>query len=254
MANEPDTTARIRSRLYVEDDLRAGETLSIETRAAHHLLHVLRLKSGDVVALFNGRDGEFTARLEVSGKSKALAHVGEQLRAQTPHPDLVYAFAPLKQARLDYMVQKAVEMGAGTLQPVFTERTQVPRLKLERIVANAREAAEQCGALSLPEIAEPLKLTPFLEDWNQDRVLIFCDEAADAASPVATLQALVGRRLGVLIGPEGGFTPKEREMLLARKNCLPISLGPRILRADTAAVAALALVQTLTSVPTQKGV
>jgi 16S rRNA (uracil1498-N3)-methyltransferase len=169
--------------------------------------------------------------------------IEERIREQTPLPDLHYLFAPLKHARLDYMVQKAVEMGAGKLRPVLTQFTQVHRVNLERMRANAIEAAEQCGILAIPEIETPRRLADVLADWDPARRLIFCDEAAPVTSPTETLAKLERGPAALLIGPEGGFSEEERADLLNRPYVIALSLGPRILRADTAAVAALALVQ-----------
>src|SRR3954470_5570915 len=167
-----------------------------------------------------------------------------QTRPQNRLPDLTYAFAPLKHARLDYMVQKAVEMGASRLQPVLTRFTQVTRVNSERMRANVIEAAEQCGILSIATVDEPVSLDRWLVDRDRERLLIFCDEAADIAGPVAALQAEANSSgIDVLVGPEGGFAEEERNLLLRQPRTLRLSLGPRILRADTAAVAALALVQ-----------
>lgn len=191
--------------------------------------------------LFNGRDGEWLCELEPAGRKKARLKCLRQTRPQPEPNPLTYLFAPLKQARLDYMVQKAVEMGAGKLQPVLTQHTQVRKLNPDRMRANAIEAAEQCGILCLPEIGELMPLDQLLAQWNADHPLIFCDEHAgggDAGSLPPALQAL-----GVLVGPEGGFSAKERETLGKCSFVRAVSLGPRILRADTAAVAILALVQ-----------
>lgn len=210
---------------------------------ANYLLNVLRLREGDGVLVFNGRDGEWLAEIVPEGRKQASLRPKKQVRPQTPIPDLHYLFAPLKHARLDYMAQKAVEMGAGLLQPVLTRRTQVSRLNLDRLQANAIEAAEQCGILTLPEIRPELGLDAALAALSPERLLIFCDEEMTAASPVDALAAQAPAPLALLIGPEGGFDEGERRTILARPNTLRISLGPRILRADTAAVAALALVQ-----------
>jgi 16S rRNA (uracil1498-N3)-methyltransferase len=166
------------------------------------------------------------------------------MREQTAAPDLHYLFAPLKQARLDYMVQKAVEMGVGRLRPVLTQHTQVSRVNLERMEANAIEAAEQCGILSIPAIEPPVKLSEALENWDASRRLIFCDEGASLSDPAQALMKADPGPAALLIGPEGGFSPAERAKLLALPFVTQLSLGPRILRADTAAVAALALMQT----------
>jgi 16S rRNA (uracil1498-N3)-methyltransferase len=230
-------------RLYVPDDLAEGRAIEPRPPQTHYLLNVLRLGDGAEILLFNGRDGEWRATLAQAGRKKARLTPGEQTRPQPPLPDLLYCFAPLKQGRLDYLVQKAVEMGAGALQPVLTQHTQVTKLGIERLQANAIEAAEQCGILAIPPVYEPVKLERLLAEWEGGRRLIFCDEDAGTNNPLPVLQAIEERRLGLLIGPEGGFSDTERRELCALPFVTAIPLGPRILRADTAAVAALALVQ-----------
>jgi 16S rRNA (uracil1498-N3)-methyltransferase len=228
-------------RLYVDAPLGGGQDVVFDRGQANYLRNVLRLQQGDAVLLFNGRDGEWQARLSGSGRRELTAAVGERLREQPPAPDLHFLFAPLKHARLDYLVQKAVEMGASRLQPVMTRHTQVARVNLERMCANVVEAAQQCGVLALPEVAEPVAFAAAIAD--QGRLLVFCDEDAEVKDPVAALTAAPGTLpLAVLVGPEGGFAEDERQALLKRGNVVRISLGPRILRADTAAVAALTLV------------
>ncbi len=194
--------------------------------------------------MFNGRDGEWRAAIEGRKRPDGLTIVA-RTRPQDRLPDIAYVFAPLKHARLDYMVQKAVEMGASALQPVLTRHTQVSRVNIERMRANVIEAAEQCGILSLAEVAEPVALDRFLEKRETSRLLVFCDEAADIGNPIEALQQGLSATEGidVLIGPEGGFAEEERALLLRQPRTLRLSLGPRILRADTAGVAALALVQ-----------
>ena len=232
-------------RLFVDAPLTKSARIALSREQANYLLNVLRLDAGDSVIVFNGRDGEWRAVLADTGRKSASLDVEEILRGQEAGPDLDYLFAPLKHARLDYMVQKAVEMGAARLRPVLTRRTQAHRVNLERMRANVIEAAEQCGILTLPEIEKPLALEKMLAQWPQDRLLVFCDEDAPMADPVAALRsrAQAGAPIAVLIGPEGGFDPAERAMLMKMEQTLAISLGPRILRADTAAVAALAVVQ-----------
>jgi len=230
-------------RLFVEHELGAGRRIELDRDQAHYLRHVLRLADGALIAAFDGRNGEWLARLVGQGRRGTALDLVEQLRPQTPQGDLDLLFAPLKHARLDYMVQKAVEMGASRLAPVVTRHTQVARLNLDRMRANAIEAAEQCGILSLPVIAPPLPLLEAMAALPPDRALIFCDEAAGQEGPIAALEALRRGPLAVLIGPEGGFADEERRALLGRPGTLRLSLGPRIMRADTAAVAALALVQ-----------
>lgn len=232
-------------RLFIEAALAEGGRIALDRGQANYLLNVLRLRAGDNVLLFNGRDGEWRAEVSVEGRKSAGLTAREQVRPQTHAPDLLYLFAPLKHARLDYMVQKAVELGASALKPVLTRRTQPSRVNRERMRANAVEAAEQCGILHLPEILPEEPLEPALAALEPDRLLVFCDEDAPVRDPLRTLLDAKAHdpKLAVLIGPEGGFAPEERERLLARDRILRLSLGPRILRADTAAVAALALVQ-----------
>jgi 16S rRNA (uracil1498-N3)-methyltransferase len=236
-------------RLFVDAPLAAGAVLALERDQANYLLNVLRLQPGSAVLVFNGRDGEWRAVLDAAGRKAAHLTLAEQLRAQAAPYDLHYLFAPLKHARLDYMVQKAVEMGASRLAPVITRHTQAERVNLARMRANAIEAAEQCGILSIPDIAEPVKLDTLIRAWTPDRLLVFCDEDADVTDPVVALAAARGGGIAgalpvsVLVGPEGGFAAEERAALGQLPNVVRLALGPRILRADTAAVAALSLVQ-----------
>ena len=232
-------------RLYVQSDLRAGGVLSLEQSQRNYICNVLRLKEGDAVLVFNGRDGEWRAHVAAgAGRKQVALDLVEQVRGQIKHGDLHYLFAPLKHARLDYMVQKAVEMGASALRPVITRRTQAARINIERLHANAIEAAEQCGILAVPEIVAPEPLEASLRHWQLDRVLVFCDEDVAVTSTMSDLRSVArGSPLAVLIGPEGGFDPVERAALLGMPAVVRLSLGPRILRADTAAVAALAIVQ-----------
>jgi len=238
-------------RLYVDAPLSQGERVAPPPPAQNYLLNVLRLRAGDAILLFNGRDGEWRARLEMASKRTAVLAVEAQTRTQDKGGAVDYVFAPLKHARLDYMAQKAVEMGASRLVPVLTQRSQIRSVNIERLRANAIEAAEQCGILSLPEISAPQTLDDFLANLPVERLLIFCDEDAPLADPIAALNSVRARNpqdsaaaaLSVLIGPEGGFDEAEREKILRRPNVLRLSLGPRVLRADTAAVAALTLAQ-----------
>ncbi len=235
-------------RLYVDAALEEGASVVVSPAQAHYLGNVLRLKTGDGVLVFNGRDGEWRGVLAGAGTRRLTLALAERTRAQESARDLHYLFAPLKHARLDYMAQKAVEMGASRLQPVLTRHGQVARVSLERMRANAVEAAEQCGIMTLPEIRPPLALQQAIAALEPERVLVFCDEAAEVKDPIAALaQARSGAQgeplaLAVLIGPEGGFAAEERAALLGVPNAVRLSLGPRVLRADTAAVAALALV------------
>jgi 16S rRNA (uracil1498-N3)-methyltransferase len=230
-------------RLFVASPLSAGARLDIERSQANYLLNVLRMGAGDPILVFNGTDGEWRARIETAGKKSCALAVDAQTRPQTAPPDIDYLFAPLKHARLDYIVQKAVEMGVARLRPVLTRHTQAARVNLERMEANAVEAAEQCGVLTVPKVMEPEKLDAVLAQWDPARRLIVCDEGAPTASPLTTLAEVPPGPLAILIGPEGGFAPEERQRFTAAPFATIVSLGPRILRADTAGVAALALIQ-----------
>jgi len=231
-------------RLHVEAPLNEGAEIALTKPQAHHLINVLRLKTGAQILLFNGRDGEWLAQLINVDKRGARAQCESQIRPQPPAPQLIYCFAPLKSARLDYMVQKAVEMGAGVLQPVITQFTHNTQLNPAKIQASVIEAAQQCGLLTLPTISPTLKLTKLLETWQHERHLVFCDEilAEGENDALLTLTQLGKAPVGVLIGPEGGFSDAERQALRSQPFVTAISLGSRILRADTAAVAALALI------------
>ncbi len=229
-------------RLFVEAPLADGAAVACTPEQVNYLLNVLRLGAGAEILVFNGRDGEWRARLADVGKRRCALQCVAPTRGQQDGPDLHYVFAPLKHARLDYMVQKATELGVAHLQPVLTRRTVVARVNLERMQANAIEAAEQCGVLRVPTVGEPLKLETLLAGWQPERRLIFCDEAAEVENPLAALATIAPGPLAVLIGPEGGFDPAERALLRAKPYAAAISLGPRVMRADTAAVAALALV------------
>jgi 16S rRNA (uracil1498-N3)-methyltransferase len=231
-------------RLYVDAPLGEGRAVALEREQSNYLGNVLRLAAGDSVLVFNGRDGEWRASIAGRKRPDSLT-IEASTRPQDRLPDLAYVFAPLKHARLDYMVQKAVEMGVGRLEPVLTRFTQVSRVNGERMRANVIEAAEQCGILSIAIVADPVPLDRYLAGRGAERLLVFCDEAAEVTDPVEALKA--GRAgaggIDVLIGPEGGFAEEERTLLLRQPRTLRLALGPRILRADTAAVAALALVQ-----------
>jgi 16S rRNA (uracil1498-N3)-methyltransferase len=231
-------------RLCVKSALASGESVALSGEQSNYLLNVLRLRDGARVLLFNGRDGEFAASLAPLGRKGAALRIEGHLRPQEYPWDIDYLFAPLKHARLDYVAQKAVEMGVRRLCPVITHRTQVSRVNNERLRANAQEAAEQCGVIWLAEILEERPLARALADWPRERTLVFCDEDAPEGNTIA---ALTGRAapsaISLLIGPEGGFDEEERAMILRTPDVVRFSLGPRILRADTAAVAALALIQ-----------
>jgi 16S rRNA (uracil1498-N3)-methyltransferase len=229
-------------RLYVLDDLAAGSGVIPGGPAIHYLRNVLRLEAGASVLAFNGRDGEWRARVAIPSKRELKLEILDQTRPQPPASSLHYAFAPVKHARLDFMVQKAVELGAGRLTPVITRHTQVSRVNVDRMRANMIEAAEQCGVLALPVADEPKAFDRWLAGVDTDRTIVFCDEDAEISDPVKALQMQDGP-FTLITGPEGGFAEIERTSLLARSPILRLSLGPRILRADTAAVAALSIVQ-----------
>jgi 16S rRNA (uracil1498-N3)-methyltransferase len=239
------------TRLFVDVALAEGAAIPLEAAQANYLLNVLRLKAGAGILVFNGSDGEWYAELAAANKKKAVLTVVKLTREQTAPGDLHYLFSPLKHARLDYIVQKAVEMGVSRLAPIIMRHTQAERVNLDRMRANAIEAAEQCGVLTIAEVAEPKKFEWLTRGWRPDRLLVFCDEEADVKDPVAALASARGGGLAgplpvsVLIGPEGGFAENERAALLKLPNVVRLALGPRILRADTAAVAALALVQAM---------
>ena len=245
---QPPSTMRANytmQRLFIDAPLGEGQQIAASPEQFNYLANVLRMGEGAEVLLFNGRDGEWKSSLTFLAKKKLVLTPNEQTRPQPPHPDLHFLFAPLKVGRLDYLVQKAVEMGAGTIQPVLTQHTQMQKVGIERLQANVIEAAEQCGILSVPVVREPVKLDTLLSGWDASRRIIFCDEDAATNNPLGKLGAVRDKHLAVLIGPEGGFSDIERKTLRSLPCVTPIPLGPRILRADTAAVAALAVVQAI---------
>jgi 16S rRNA (uracil1498-N3)-methyltransferase len=229
-------------RLFVDAPLSAGALITCSPDQVNYLANVIRVPDDAVLLVFNGRDGEWSARVVRTGKRAMSLRVEAMRRSQHAGPDIDYLFAPLKRSRLDYMVQKATEMGAARLRPVITQRTIAERVNLERMRANAIEAAEQCGILRIPEVLPPEPLPTVLARWQPARHLVMCDELVEVADPIAALRRLPPGPVGVLIGPEGGFTADERRLLTSTSACTRLSLGPRVLRADTAAVAALALV------------
>ncbi|MDF1728506.1 MAG: 16S rRNA (uracil(1498)-N(3))-methyltransferase [Sulfitobacter sp.] len=232
---------RAKIRLYVDHPLGQGQTVPLDRAQAHYLFGVMRQGSGDNVALFNGRDGEWLSEVEEAGKRGGALRCREQSVPQSDPPDLWLLFAPIKKARTDFIVEKAVEMGVRRILPVMTDFTNAGRVQVPRLQAHAVEAAEQCGGTYVPEVAEAAKLDRVLADWPADRALMFCDEAR--AGVATDLPQALAAPTAILIGPEGGFSDKERARLAATSAAHAVSLGPRILRADTAAVAALALWQ-----------
>ncbi len=224
-------------RLYVDAPLAEGAAVTLEGAPAHYLANVLRLQAGAQVKLFDDRTGEWLAELTEVGRKRMTASVARRLRPREPVPDLWLLFAPIKRGRIDWLVEKATELGVARLMPVVTRRTMVERLNLERLRAHSVEAAEQCERTALPELDAPVALDRALRDWPGDRTLYFADEGGGA--PLA--EAARPGPAAILIGPEGGFTDEEREAIRTIPEARPVSLGPRILRADTAAVAAISL-------------
>ncbi len=230
-------------RLHVTADLATGQPIEATAEQFNYLAHVLRYEDGSELLLFNGRHGEWRATLSFPTRKRILLTPVEETRAQPQDSDLHFLFAPLKVGRMDYLVQKAVEMGAGVLQPVMTQHVQGKIGSVERLQANAVEAAEQCGILAIPQVRDPMKLKDLLERWPSERRIIYCDEDSATQNPLPALQKIAEKSLALLVGPEGGFSDEERQILRELPFVTAIPLGPRILRADTAAVAALAVVQ-----------
>jgi 16S rRNA (uracil1498-N3)-methyltransferase len=238
-------SAKPMARLYVTAALGDGLRVQLEGAQAHYANNVMRLTRGDAVALFNGRDGEWLGRIDGSGKGWCSLAVFEQRRAQREEGDLWLVFAPIKRAHIDFLVEKATELGVSALYPVHTTHTAVGRVNLERLRAHAVEAAEQSERLTLPQVHEPQDLTALLARWPRERRLMLCDESGGGGPIGAVLRETAGERWGVLVGPEGGFAETELDALRKLAFVSPVSLGPRVLRADTAALAALAVVQAL---------
>jgi 16S rRNA (uracil1498-N3)-methyltransferase len=231
--------------LYCEQTLSARSTLVLSRDASHYLVTVLRLGDGATVRLFNAIDGEWQCEISQANRKAARVVCNDRLNDVKLPPDIDYLFAPLKSARLDYLTQKATEMGVRRLCPVITRYTIADKVNLDRMRANAIEAAEQCNMVYVPDVNEPEKLGHLLTNWPDNRTLIFCDERANQESPVDALKQVNPGPLGVLLGPEGGFSEEERDMILSVPNVVALSLGPRIMRADTAGVAVLALLQSV---------
>ncbi|MEP1142827.1 MAG: 16S rRNA (uracil(1498)-N(3))-methyltransferase [Henriciella sp.] len=231
-------------RLFVEQPLASGESIGLPVEQSKYLLRVMRLSQGEPVRVFNGSDGEWVCELRVDGKAAILVPK-TQTRVQTSAPDLTLLFAPIKKARTDFIIEKATELGARAIQPVFTDYTQSNRVRVDRMQSLVIEAAEQTERMDLPTVFDGQKLINILAAWNPQMPLIFCDESVDAMPMIKLSDKLRGKGAGLLVGPEGGFSPKEREMLRHHSFVIPITLGPRILRAETAVVSALTLWQSL---------
>ncbi len=229
-------------RLFIDHDLNHGNIYSCSPSQNNYLINVLRLKTNSQIFVFNGKDGEWLATIEIVKKNSCQLVISEKVRDQEYGPDIEYLFAPVKRSRLDYMVQKATELGVKSIQPVVTRHTIVDRIKEERLKANVIEAAEQCGILHIPEVLGIEKLEKILDQWNKQKTLIYCDESAPVKNPIKALQSISKGPVTILVGPEGGFNHQEQERLRSLSFVTAISLGPRIMRADTAAVAVLSLV------------
>lgn len=231
----PDSTPR----LFVEARLARGLQLKIDAAQAHYLLSVMRIKAGDPVRLFDDLSGEWLAVAQAVGKRDLTVEITGQLREREVVPDLWLCAAPIKKGRIDWVAEKACELGVARLVPVLTRRTVVDRLNLDRLRARMIEAAEQCGRTALPELVEPVKLAALLRDWPAERALFFADETGGV--PAATAMAAHKGPAAILVGPEGGFDEAERAAIRAVPQAVGIGLGPRILRAETAAAAAVAI-------------
>lgn len=247
----------VEPRLFLDTPLAQGQTVTLDKDQAHYLLTVMRRKLGDGVRVFNGREGEWRAEVSEASRRSASLHIKSQSRPQYAVPDMALYFAPVKKARTDFIVEKATELGVASITPVMTARTIADRVKTERLEALVREAAEQTERLDLPSVHEPVSLTALLKGWSPDRALIFADEAGDEtgapwggeqgrAKPIAKALASHARDpFALIVGPEGGFAPEERQLLRGQSFVVRVSLGPRILRADTAVVAALSVWQSV---------
>jgi 16S rRNA (uracil1498-N3)-methyltransferase len=240
-------TSKAKTRLYVEAPLNAGGLVELPKDKAHFLKNVLRLNTGQHISFFNGRDGEWLGRIETLSKSSATVALENQTRPQSPMPDVWLVFAPIKRARIDFVAEKATELGVAQIRPVITRRTVMARVNTGRLEANALEAAEQCERLDVPQVFEPQQLDKLLDSWPAGRRILWCDEGA-SGGPIAHALAKLddaARRdpWAILIGPEGGFDEVERARLIDFPDALAVTLGPRLLRADTAAAAALSIWQ-----------
>lgn len=236
MTDEPVSSG---PRLFVDEALAEGQALALPAAQSHYLAGVMRLKAGDSLRLFDDRTGEWTATVDDAGRKSVRVTIGRRIAPREAVPDLWLCAAPIKRGRIDWVAEKACELGVARLQPVLTRRTVVDKLNLERLRAHMIEAAEQCGRTALPGIAEPVTLAKLLDGWPADRQLVFADETG--GEPLGS--TLRPGPAAILIGPEGGFDPAERERIRALPQAVGVSLGPRVLRADTAAVAAVALWQ-----------
>ncbi len=234
-----------KARLYVKDSLAEGQMITLDKDQSHYLIKVMRQKIGDSVALFNGNDGEWWGIVSDENKKAVAIQLQTQMREQKEEPDIWLCFAPVKYGKIDFLAQKATELGASKLIPVETKRTIVNRVKHERLMANSVEAAEQSERLTVPEVETMQTFGKLIADWPQDRLLVVADETGGGLPPLEMMPVLRDSRLAILIGPEGGFAPEELKQLSMLPGVRKMSLGPRILRADTAALAALTCIQAL---------
>ncbi len=250
-----DDATRARQRLFVSDPITPGCEIELAPEQSHYLEHVMRLKPGTPIKIFNGLDGEWLATIDHLRKKKGTVTAERQLRDQIVERGPILAFAPIKKQRLDFLIEKSVEMGVGSLQPIVTAHGITDKVRLDRLQAQVIEAAEQCERLSVPEIAPPVKLLDWLADWPENRHLLFCDETGSGSPIGEVLSQLLAKGAGsaidndnvvnhaIVIGPEGGFSADEIERIRKQPFATPVSLGPRILRAETAAIAALSVFQ-----------
>jgi 16S rRNA (uracil1498-N3)-methyltransferase len=232
-------------RLFVTGPLQSHATITLDKDQSHYLLHVMRMREGDALSVFNGKDGEWSASISSLNKKGATVFINTQTKPQKPEPDIWLVFAPVKNAAIHFVAQKATELGVSALVPVITEHTVVHRVSTDKLLANAIEAAEQSERLSVPTVQEPQKLLTFLSNFPKDRTLVFCDESGHGKPIFQALSDCKSNRFALLIGPEGGFSPKELDILHKHPHVIAVGLGPRILRADTAALAGLACLQAL---------
>lgn len=243
------TAYKPKIRLYVECPIKKGEYIHLDRDQTHYLARVMRKKTGDQILLFNGKDGEWESEITGLERNQTTLMPQLQTRQQKAEPDLWLVFAPIKRARLDFIAQKATELGVSDICPVITQYTNVDRVKSERLAANAIEAAEQCERLKVPTIHPVCSLQDLLENWPEERHILFCSEDLSGPGPEKTLADLSPTikksPWAIFIGPEGGFSPSERHLIKAFPHTVTMSLGPRILRADTAAIAALSLWQAM---------
>lgn len=231
-------------RLFVSADLSAGSSFQLDEKQSHYLKHVMRQNDGDEILVFNGRDGEWNASLSIT-KKNIIVTANAQTRAQINEGQLSLIFAPIKRGHGDMTIEKASELGVSALYPMITDRTVVTRVPIDRYEAIAIEAAEQCERLSVPKIHPAQKLDALLAGWNPHRHIVLCAETGEAAPIVSAIASLNMPALAVMIGPEGGFSAHEFEILRGLPYVTPVTLGPRILRADTAAISALSIIQAL---------